>query len=115
MKRATVYVHLQDRHGNPEGLQEIVGYACEIDGISLVVHRSITRDIVADKRVPSATDWTVTEPRTGASVWDGAATWDKPDKPYPRSYAIHRAEVAIAEHGGPAALEAAVEKMQGKA
>lgn len=108
MKRAVVSVRLQDHAGKPAGSQEIVGYACEIDGIPLVVHRSITFDLVEGKRVPSATDWTVTEPRTGLSIWDGSVAWDKPEKPYPPSFAIYRAECVIAERGGPQAVEDAV-------
>lgn len=110
MRRALVSLARTENDGSHAGFQDVHGYACEIEGIEFVVHRSLERDPADGSWVLSTEDWTVTEPRTGMSIWDGSATWDKPEKSYTREFAIHRAECFLAERGGVEAVEKQVAK-----
>jgi hypothetical protein len=113
VKTMMVSVHRQDENGKPLGRQEVDGYICEIDGILLCVHRSLEHRGPGLAAKLSADHWTVTEPKTGRAIWDGSVAFDAPDKRYPRSYAIHRAECVIAENGGARAVSGLIDEKYG--
>lgn len=83
---------------------EIRGYACEVAGIPMVVHRSITSDGLGEP-IAGTKFWTVTEPRTGMAAWEG----DRAETTT-RAEAIERAEMNVQTHGGAKSVEAEVER-----
>lgn len=88
MKRATVSIQLTATGE----WYEVSGYACEIDGLELVVHHLCEGpDPILGAPAFDASKWTVTEPRTGRSIYQGAPT---------RSAAIKRAQAEIQARGG---------------
>lgn len=108
MKRAWVSIALPPRVYAGVGRRlEVDGYACEVAGLDMVVHRALT-PVRAGMKIGSATPvfsktyWTVTEPKTGLAI-NGYA-WRSGSI----EQAIEAAEHMIETNGGVESVETRV-------
>lgn len=97
MKRVTVRLAFPPIE-SPK-FREIAGYACEVLGVPMVVHRSIW----TLNDTPSGAYWSVSDPVTGRSLCDGRL---EPCRS--RAAAVKRAGEIAKEQGGAGALTAKI-------
>lgn len=98
MKRATVTCGMDPLDIGLAVPVETEGYACEIHGLPMVVHRVLRA--VDDGWRWHSRHWTVTEPITGRAVATSGSRKD----------AIALAEEVIWQHGGPDAVRREMQK-----
>ena len=93
----TVQVHMDGA-----GWRAIGGWTVSVCGIEMVAHRSVLPGRHDPPRLSSA-HWTVTEPRTGSSVWCGFD--NKAVKHQSLEVAVEQATEFVTCLGGPEAVE----------
>lgn len=98
MKKATVTCAMDPFAIGLATPVETEGYACEIHGIPMVVHRVLRADDDGWRR--HSRHWTVTEPQTGRAVASSTSRKD----------AIALAEEEVWQHGGPDAVRREINK-----
>jgi hypothetical protein len=105
VRRATVKIRPNPAvYGEHVAPLELPGYACEIAGVPMVVHRSLSRNGLGEP-VPSAKFWTITEPKTGMAAHEGERA-----ETTTRAAAIEAAEQTVEAHGGAEAVRAEIRR-----
>ena len=98
---ATVAVRLGRIFGPERERLEVEGYACMVAGIEMVVHRSIEGNFLSGPKLSDHL-WTVTEPTTGFSAWDGSRHPGIAEGPMA---AVAFAEERVRQNGGAQAVQ----------
>jgi hypothetical protein len=87
------------------GWRKVGGWKVEICGVPMVAHRSVLHGNYDPARLSEAF-WTITEPRTGASLWCGSDHWTV--EPQSIEVAVERATEVATALGGAEGIEAKV-------
>lgn len=106
MKHATATINLNPKvFGDKAGPFDVSGYACEIEGEPMVLHRSVELDRETGEARLSTKQWTVSEPRTGTAI----------RRSFPgqtREQILASAKAVVAGQGGRDGLLAAIKKIE---
>lgn len=100
--KATVQIHLA--YG--EGWRTIDGWEVDVCGVPMVAHPSFLRGYGNDATVLSESKWSVTEPRTGSTIFDGTKHWAL--DPQTMEIAVEGAAAEVESLGGAEIVEAKI-------